>query len=387
VLAIGCNCSRPMGVGFCERDDRPAGCGRACSPAMACDVGLHCGPGSVCTAECGATVACPAGFSCSVDGTCEAAFDGGPPDARAPREDAPFDANTDTTCAAVRVDAIRTTPNVVLVIDRSGSMNLDFGPGGTRWQVLRDSLLAAPDGLVASLDMVVRFGAVMYSEDPDIAGCPDVSQVPAVIDGYPSVQSLFATNSPAGNTPTGQTLEHVLANIATLAPERADPTVIVLATDGEPATCEDGTDVTTGRMLVVSAAASAYSMGMRTYVVSVGTEIARMHLQEVANAGVGRMAPDPDAPFWVATDTMGLEDALAEIVGGAISCTLELVGEIDPLEACTGTVTLGTDELECGTEWRAVDSTHIEVLGDACARLRRSTDVLFGTFPCGVIIR
>jgi hypothetical protein len=167
---------------------------------------------------------------------------------------------------------------------------------------------------------------------------------------------------------------------------RTDPTFIVLATDGEPATCEDGTDVSAGRARSVAAAASAFGMGIETFVISVGTEIAMEHLQDVANAGVGNAATDPDAPFWVATSAMGLHDDLRTIVSGVVSCEVELVGEIEPELACLGTVTLGTDELECETEWRAVDATHIEILGAACDRLRGSTEALVGTFPCEVVV-
>jgi hypothetical protein len=291
----------------------------------------------------------------------------------------------DSTCASVRLETERTIPNVLLVVDLSGSMNLPFDEGLSRWQVLEDSLLAMPDGLIASLAPAARFGVVMYTEDGK-SPCPDLSAQPAAIDNYDGVSAIFAGSSPGGNTPTGQSLEYVLANIETLAPAREEPTVIVLSTDGEPATCEDGTDVENGRRLVVDATEDAFGMDIRTYVISVGDEIADEHLQEVANAGLGVGEGDPDARYWVATDTDGLETALWEIASGVISCEVELQGRIDPDLACQGTVTLGADELACTSDWRANDETHIELLGAACERFRRSSEVLFATFPCGVII-
>ena len=59
---------------------------------------------------------------------------------------------------------------------------------------------------------------------------------------------------------------------------------------------------------------------------------------------------------------------------------------IDVASACEGEVRLGADLLECGTDWRAVDETHIELLGAACERLQMTDDTLRATFPCGVIL-
>lgn len=311
----------------------------------------------------------------------DAAIDAPPVDA------APIDANLpEGTCAAVRVSTSHTTPNVIVVIDESGSMSMLFDAAGSRWGVLRDSLIGMPSGLVYTLQHEVRFGAVMYTDDPDVAGCPDTTSTPAVIDGFTPIGALYSTAAPSGNTPTGDTIDRIITNIATLAPMRGpDPTILVLATDGEPGSCADSADVTAGRAYVIDRVTTAHAMGIDTYVISVGVGIAVTHLQEVANAGLGRGSGDPDAPFWVATDTLGLHDALQTIVGGVLSCNLVLAGTIYPALACEGTVTLGADTLACGTDWRAVDATHIEILGPACDRLLHTTDELVATFPCDVL--
>lgn len=334
------------------------------------------------------TVAAPA--TSDAAGVSDAASPPNDGDAHDGGRDAPLaDGPTpDGTCATITFAAERTIPSVVVVIDQSGSMALPFGTGGgSRWTTLEDALVG-PSGLVTTLEHFVRFGAVMYTDDPEVLGCPDVSTQPASLDGRGNVAALYAFAFPSGNTPTGDTLGLALAQREELFAEstRTGPAVIVLATDGEPGTCADGTDIVGGRQLSVDAAAAAFDAGIETYVLSVGPEIAAQHLQDVANAGVGHRAGDPDAPYWVASDPAGLRAALASIASGALPCTLTLDGRIDPARACRGTVTLGTRELACGTEWTALDESHLALSDAACTLLRSSTDDVQGHFPCDVVV-
>lgn len=330
----------------------------------------------------------------SPDATLDAAIDAAPAERDTGASDAGRDAvaydgpAADNTCAAITFVAARTIPSVVVVIDQSGSMALPFGAsGGSRWTTLEDALVGT-GGLVTSLEHFVRFGAVMYTDDPEVGGCPDVDTQPASLDGRGNLAALYAVDFPSGNTPTGDTLGLVLAQRDELFAEstRTGPAVILLATDGEPGTCADGTDIVGGRQRTVDNARAAFDAGIETYVLSVGTEIAQQHLQDVANAGVGRQAGEPDAPYWIASDPAGLRAALASIASGALPCTLTLDGRIDPARACRGTVRLGDQELACGTDWTATDESHLALSDAACARLRASTDDVQGTFPCDVVV-
>ena len=370
-LASGCDCSGEItGPRPCDGDDPPTGCGEACNATTPCPSGLYCGPGGECTADCQPGAACTGG-TCSADGRCVLA------DAGSSRDAPP----ADTTCASVNVGASLATPNVIFVIDRSGSMTQDFD-GDSRWDTLESALLAEPDGPIFSLQSSVRFGIAMYTEEDGT--CPDLITIPAALDNYTAIETRYRMEGPGGGTPTGDSITAILGMIETLAPERDEPTILILATDGEPDTCEDGDDEVNGRLESIAAVESAYDMNIRTFVISVGDDVAGEHLQDVANAGLGRSGSDPDAEFWVATDTTGLVSALEEIVGGVVSCDVTLAGTIDPEQACSGTVRLGTEVLECGTDWVAVDATHIEILGDACDRLQSSGESLTATFPCGV---
>ncbi len=380
LVLAGCDCSATIGPSGnpCSGDSPIAGCGSTCSATLPCRAGLYCATDGRCTADCVAGMACSSG-TCSSDGHCIAGSDLGPRDAQ------PVDGPAiDNTCASVTVGATRVTPNVILVIDQSGSMDENFGGGDTRWEALRDSLLAMPDGPIFSLQGSVRFGVAMYTS---ASSCPRLVTIPAAFDNYTAIQTEYARQRPANGTPTGDSISAVLGMLDTLAPVRTDPTILILATDGEPDTCEDGDDEVGGRRESIAAVTAAFGMDIETFVVSVGTGVAMTHLQDVANAGLGRSGSDPDAEFWVATDAAGLVTALETIIGGVTSCALELDGMIDPTAACSGEVRFSGDPpLTCGTDWRAVDATHIELLGAACDRLQMTGDTLSATFPCGVII-
>src|ERR1700759_514843 len=79
-------------------------------------------------------------------------------------------------CASASVTASRITPTVYFVIDGSGSMDSKFG-NGTRWSVLRDSLIGT-SGVVTKLESVVKFGMAVFSNS-DPLSCPAMTDVKA----------------------------------------------------------------------------------------------------------------------------------------------------------------------------------------------------------------
>jgi hypothetical protein len=298
-----------------------------------------------------------------------------------------------TVCADVTVAARRVTPTVVLVVDPSGSMTARFGDSN-RWDALRDSLLRVPDGFVYAPQSSVRFGLALYTAEapgdgPVVGMCPMITWVDPAVDNFPAISAVYGSTRPVDETPTGESIDAVLDRLAAIPDPPPDPTILVLATDGEPDTCTVP-NPQRGQPETLAAVQRALRAGIRTYVVSVGDEVSRAHLQEVANAGVGVAPGPPDAPYWVAGDDEGLRDALRTIIGGALSCELELRGMISDLSrACDGTVLLNRAPVPCDDPdgWRAVDATHIELQGESCRRLLSTPDVVLeARFPCDVVL-
>ena len=382
VLVAACDCgSTPVRPEVpCGRDGQSEACGNDCSAFRPCPDGLFCSELGQCDADCVSDDDCGVGLFCTPDGRCELI----PPDVDASRGDAPM--RDVDVCAQREVASGRVTPNVIIVVDQSGSMDERFGDSD-RWNALRDSLLARPDGFIAALEDQVRFGLALFSGD-GAAMCPILTTVPPAISNYDAIASVYGDAEIRDETPTGDSMQQLLDEILAAPDPTDDPTIFILATDGEPDTCEVP-NPQEGQGEAIAAAQAAYAAGIRTYVISVGRDISEDHLQDMANAGLGRGAAGPDAPFWVAGDDDGLRDALSTIIGGALSCVVELEGRIDVEAACTGTVELNGLPVPCDDPdgWRAIDDTHIELMGESCERLQNdSTAVLRAVFPCEVII-
>ncbi|HWB81249.1 MAG TPA: vWA domain-containing protein [Nannocystaceae bacterium] len=257
-------------------------------------------------------------------------------------------------------------PTFELVVDRSGSMDEDFG-GVSRWNAMVDTLVGG-DGVVTRLQSDIRFGLALYSND--MMTCPTVDSFSPQLDALDEITALLSANMPEGDTPTGESIEVVTQQV--LDGMWVGDKVIVLATDGEPDTCAIpdpmGGQVDEVRQVAIDAVTAAYDAGIRTFVISVGPELAADHLQALANAGQGIADGDPPAMFWVANDTDGLVMAFDEIVSGLRSCDFALDKPLTEELAPSCTVTVNDADLSYADPngWQLADPMTLELVGTAC---------------------
>jgi hypothetical protein len=402
-----CGSDAPATAGPCGRGELPA-CGTSCSSLSVCPTGLHCTEGA-CQAECTSASAaqdCGRGKLCNDDGRCmddpDAEEDGG--------EDGPdggsaggsgggdgggglggsgLDGGEDSqVCGRVVLDTTPKTPNVMLIIDRSSSMDEPFG-SADRWTALKDSLLA-PNGMIAELQNVVRFGATWYSASngqdvPAIAECPVLVEVNIALDNFEAIRTGYPADM-IEDTPTGDSIEAVLAKLTNNGldpPSSQDPTIFILATDGEPDTCEQ-LDPQNGQQESIDAVKHAFTLGIKTYVIAVANEgdLSQQHLNDLANAGVGNMG-GPQAPSYRPNSDQGLRDALRDIISGVVSCDVRLEGTVTG-EPCEAEVTIGATRLTCNDAngFELLGPSEVRLNGNACEELKAGKG-LTASFPCG----
>ncbi len=289
-------------------------------------------------------------------------------------------------CPSAEVQFEPVVPTVILLIDQSGSMNNGFD-GTNRWDAVRTALIDPDTGVIAALQDSVRFGLALYTSNGGDAGgeCPTIAEVEPVVGGLGAITDVYEDESPTGDTPTGDSIDVV---VASLADDMTDgPKIIVLATDGEPDTCEIP-NPQTGQVEAITAVENAFTEDVQTFVISVGNDVSEGHLQDLANAGVGVMPGDPDAPFYVPSDQAAMVAAFEEIINGVRSCVLTLDTAILPGQADQGTVTVNGMEIPFDDDdgWRVNSPTEIELLGASCEAIQAGDVEVTVEFTCQAIV-
>lgn len=304
------------------------------------------------------------------------------------------DDDGDGFCSSESFQLSQVTPNVMLVLDKSGSMNAnewdDDGdsstPKVTRWH----SLHGVVADVTGKYDGDIDFGVTLFpaadaeydSGDFDsscgVADSPDVGVGPshsaAILAAIPSADD----EDFGGATPA---TEGVLTGAAHLeALETGMPRAMVLITDGA-ANCAE-TDDFVGQYdeALPEAVADAWSgAGIPTFVVGIDISEDGGHvdvnpreaLHDVALAG--GVAREGEVGFYDATDPAALDAALEEIAT-RLECQVEL--EFDPDEFAGMVIdadgqTFGqVDSCEDGDGWVQIDPLNqpnkIELCNAAC---------------------
>jgi hypothetical protein len=403
------------------------GLSQTCSDDSDCSEGLVCSSFNRCSTPCepGSEDSCKGGEACRDEGTCPTPRDimlgiGG-----AGGEEPPGGTGGSGSCIDIQVEFEPQIPTVLLLIDRSGSMNDAEGFGAAvraavddgsyvlgdcpedndwRWNVVRDVLFNPTKGIIKPLEERVRFGMSLYTSDngrvdeddreavdPDKM-CPTLIEVPISIGNHQAMFDEFVCSDIADDTPTGESLVAAAETLAAF--DEPGPKLIVLATDGEPDTCEcpnfgsnshvpercteDGVPERI-KDEVVSTAGEIHAQDITVHVINVSTPSnasLQTHLAEVATAGGGEVYPgfSPGA----------LTTAFEAIIDGARSCIIDLEGEIAEGKEDTGTVTLDGEPLELDGEdgWQVNSPSQIELLGSACETIKRGDHDLDIKFPC-----
>lgn len=280
-------------------------------------------------------------------------------------------------------------PTVSLLIGRSGSMSSDFD-GRSRWDALRSALMNSTDGVVSRLQHDVRFGLYLYTGGGD--SCPDIRMVAPATSNLYWLNNLYSNLGPGGLTPTALAVEYVTEELLALGVPGTKR--VVLATDGEPNSCNDSgstfTSLEEARMEAVVAVADAFEAGVTTSVIALGDEIGGEHLQALANVGAGypSFSQCPDcAPAYRPTDSATLIEDLKGVVREQRNCELFINGEVDMDLAGDAMLELDGELLEFDDPdgWTMTSPSEFELTGEACTRyLELSVSYLEADFPCDI---
>lgn len=315
----------------------------------------------------------------------------------------------DGQCARQDVTTTRIIPTVWLVVDGSGSMVSLLDPmnmsSPSRWDALRSALMDPAAGLVKTLEHQVKFGMVMF--DGPIPGnipialpdggvamfssgpamtCPRLVDVEPALDNFAAIDMAYTKDPLGGSTPTDKALEQVVKHLPDSSQAGPDdmiqPTIVVLATDGEPNDfCSMTFPPANVQPKVIDAVKQLVTNGNKTYVISLAgsdTNLMQFCTQVAAAGGTGK-------PAYVPSTRDALIQAFQEIIGPGVACDVHLDGMVKPGMECKGTVQLDGATLPCGSDngWRLKDMSTLTITGSACETFKMNPKAyLHADFPC-----
>jgi hypothetical protein len=290
-------------------------------------------------------------------------------------------------CGLTRFAVERLPPNVLIVLDKSASMNqLAQGLIGclflqcnSKWTDMKNALTST----VTATQATINWGLKLFPTD-DMCGVSDGITTPVAANNASMVNAAIAANNPAGLTPTRFAIEGAGRYLMGLP--TPNPRYVVLATDGLPNCGGQGDQADDAATIM--AVANLAAAGIPVYVIGVGTlGDGDATLSAMARAGGKPRTANP--AYYPVTTSADLSAALSAIGGQIISCTLPIKQPPDPsniaVEADGARVPRsGADGWEYGP-----GMTTIQLSGSWCARYQDGTIKDVQTvFGCpGVIIQ
>ncbi|HEU5055447.1 MAG TPA: VWA domain-containing protein [Kofleriaceae bacterium] len=306
-----------------------------CTNATQCDGQQVCNPD---TGECEAGGPCDAHGDCGPgaycpDGTCAPNETGGPcdGDGNCPAGDTCIDGFCGCEGEAFAAEPV--VPNVMIVLDKSGSMTEDLDgdcprldnsgdcvyppDSGTqdnpafdgppdKWQVATDAM----SQILTSHGPKVRFGLVTFATG-SMCGTGGV-RVPIGPSTETEIQTFIDGVNPIGATPIGATLNALVGNPG--LDDTNHTNYVLLVTDGQ--------DTCGGNASGAARNLFQQTPSVKTFVVGFGGGVDAGELNDTAVQG-GTARPGP-TKYYQADNAAELQAALDSILGSVLSCQYQL---------------------------------------------------------------
>ena len=291
-----------------------SGSGIECDSDEDCPPGEHCGEAS---GECLGPTGCVFDGDCDEGFTCEEG-----------------ECSIGGDCGGFAFELTRTEPNLMVLLDRSGSMSGDVsGTGLNRWEVATEAIFQ----VTTEFDADIRFGLTTYSSCIPGGCSAGTTEVGLAPNNAAAIQAFLDTTKGAGSldgqgvgidglirylcdsgrpeTSTGVSLQGLVGD-PSLQDETRPNAVLLLTDGGESSEC-------TGQINGPGGALALFSQDppVRTFAVGMGGA-SLAQLEQIAIAG-------GTAEAYFADEPASLQQALGEIAGSVASCTFSL-DEVPP---------------------------------------------------------
>lgn len=363
----------------------PAGC----QNASMCGEGLVCSPATqLCVADltCMSSTDCGGAAYCDGSGKCAPATTGSPCTGNTECNPDEMCVGGFCGCEGSTFDATLVPPNVLIVLDRSSSMNA--APNGqnvnagnpSKWTIAKDAVASVSSTYATQ----IRFGLKLYPGEDlacnDGGRCDDTGFVPGHVFVDPgqadATAQISMTLMDADTCSFGTPTQEALAILESYTPlqDTTRANAILLITDGQ-SSCEDP--------VPEAAVLLGKSPSIRTFVVGFGGEVDATELNGLAENGGTAKATDPK--YYQADDASGLGAALMMIAGSVRSCTYTLSQTPDDLTKLFVFFdkNMVSEDATNGWTYSATTNT-VEFHGTSCMTLQNSAAKLTIVYGCPI---
>jgi len=300
---------------------------------------------------------------------------------------------TGMNCAAVNQPVAKLPPDILIVLDKSGSMNDDPATGMTcntagctKW----DQTTAALMQVLTATDANVNWGLKFFaSPNGGTCGVNAGADVAIAANNANRINTSIGGQMPSSSTPTRTAEAAAAAYLGTVNDQ--NPKFILLATDGLPncaPNCSGNACQNSDMAGAVQAVTDAATAGFPTFVVGIATSSDPMSdatLTQMANAGGKPRMGTPS--YYPVMNQQDLVDALNAIVVVAGTCTFTI-----PMPPNSDTDTTHIGVTVNGTEipqdpnhangWDFSGTNQVVVYGSSCNAIMAGTAMVQIVFKC-----
>jgi hypothetical protein len=314
-------------------------------------------------------------------------------------------------CGGERRNLSSSRAEIILVVDRSGSMGDTGADGVVKWVAMRNSMRTVLPRVQATVSMGLLAYPRVQAAGPQplsvACGLPNAVDVAPAFNNSAAVLAVLTNTNPGGATPTNDALTAAAAYFDA-TPDEVGRRFLVLATDGGPncnaaldgrtcrcvgTGCNDARDPTASASCLddartIATLRAVAARGVPTFVIGLpGAENFADVLNAMAVAG-GR--PREATPrYYTAANATQLTTAISTITSGITDCRFELAEappDPDEVDVRLGGTRLGRDVRHAnGWDWDP-DSMHRAIVfyGATCDRVRgaRGGEQLVAAFGC-----
>jgi von Willebrand factor type A domain len=296
------------------------------------------------------------------------------------------------TCDVIQLTAKPIIPDMMIVLDRSGSME-----DGGRWM----PSVNAVRSITMALQARIHFGLALFP-DPTAGGnrgggggrgsscAPGKVVVPVAADNATMIGSVLDMTKPGGGTPTSDTLDVIINDFANapIGPDQQPSAkYVLLVTDGAP-TCPAGMGQNTLQPDIDASNTAVEQLtmkGVRTYVIGYDTTGPGNEMLAQVLDGLAQRGGTGDQMHRPVEDEASLLAEFMRIAGVIASCQFQL--NAPPQRADYVLVRLDGKQVNLNDPngFQLIGDRTVELEGSACMAYQQGSHVLDAQVQCSVV--